>query len=473
MSFRMLALLVGLMGFSVAAGATAPRTMVHLFNWTWNDIARECETVLGPTGYDAVQVSPPMEHAIIPGRSWYERYQPVSFRLESRSGTESEFQLMIARCDRAGVSVIVDAVLNHMAWRPERGEAVGSGGTRYGNLSFPHFAPVDFHRCRQGDDLAVRNYHDRWEVQNCEIAILPDLATESPRVQKTQREFLERLVALGVKGFRIDAAKHMPAADVEAMVASVKDHAFVFSEIIGGHHEAIKAVEYYASGHVTEFVFSEAISSLMRQGRLADLRTLHQWRPLIPSEKAVVFVDNHDNQRGHGSGGDILTHTWSDAYKLANLFMLAFNYGTPSVMSSYAFSDPNAGPPQTDRGELIPALSSGGECQAGWVCEHRWLQMRNAVKLRSRLAPETPVVHWFDNGSRLIAFGRGTEAFIVINGESYPVIQTIQTGLPPGAYCNRYHIEWNASCSHPVIVDASGSVSVTVPPFDALLLSRL
>ena len=35
-----------------------PRTaFVHLFEWPWADIATECETVLGPKGYSAVQVS--------------------------------------------------------------------------------------------------------------------------------------------------------------------------------------------------------------------------------------------------------------------------------------------------------------------------------------------------------------------------------------------------------------------------------
>lgn len=31
-------------------------TIVHLFEWKWNDIARECEQFLGPMGYGGVQV---------------------------------------------------------------------------------------------------------------------------------------------------------------------------------------------------------------------------------------------------------------------------------------------------------------------------------------------------------------------------------------------------------------------------------
>lgn len=31
-------------------------TMVHLFEWKWNDIALECERFLGPRGFGGVQV---------------------------------------------------------------------------------------------------------------------------------------------------------------------------------------------------------------------------------------------------------------------------------------------------------------------------------------------------------------------------------------------------------------------------------
>ena len=31
-------------------------TMVHLFEWKWDDIAKECENFLGPKGFAGVQV---------------------------------------------------------------------------------------------------------------------------------------------------------------------------------------------------------------------------------------------------------------------------------------------------------------------------------------------------------------------------------------------------------------------------------
>ena len=37
--------------------APGRHSMVHLFEWTWNDIAEECERFLGPYGYGGVQVT--------------------------------------------------------------------------------------------------------------------------------------------------------------------------------------------------------------------------------------------------------------------------------------------------------------------------------------------------------------------------------------------------------------------------------
>ena len=46
--------------------AEAGFVSVHLFDWRWDDIAAECENVLGPAGVHAVQISPPTSTASHP-----------------------------------------------------------------------------------------------------------------------------------------------------------------------------------------------------------------------------------------------------------------------------------------------------------------------------------------------------------------------------------------------------------------------
>lgn len=114
---------------------TTPRTVfVHLFEWKWRDVAKECETFLGPKGFSAVQVSPPQEHALVEDYPWYQRYQPVTYALESRSGNRAQFIDMVERCNAAGVDIYVDAVINHMTGV---GSGEGYSGHEYSEYSYP------------------------------------------------------------------------------------------------------------------------------------------------------------------------------------------------------------------------------------------------------------------------------------------------------------------------------------------------
>jgi alpha-amylase len=84
---------------------------------------------------------------------------------------------------------------------------------------------------------------------------------------------------------------------------------------------------------------------------LADLKNFASG--YLPDGDAVLFVDNHDTQRGHGPGHDILSFFEAKLYKIANAFMLAWPYGVAQVMSSYYFTFDKdwQGPPSNSNGE--------------------------------------------------------------------------------------------------------------------------
>lgn len=100
--------------------------IVHLFEWKFEDIARECEVYLAPKGFAGVQVSPINENAIVSNRPWFERYQPISYNIITRSGNESDFRNMVCRCNSVGIRIYVDIVVNHMA--AGNGLVNGTGG---------------------------------------------------------------------------------------------------------------------------------------------------------------------------------------------------------------------------------------------------------------------------------------------------------------------------------------------------------
>ena len=65
----------------------------------------------------------------------WQRYQPVSYKIISRSGNETQFRDMVSRCNAVGVRIYVDAIINHMS----TDSGIGSGGSSFASdsKSFP------------------------------------------------------------------------------------------------------------------------------------------------------------------------------------------------------------------------------------------------------------------------------------------------------------------------------------------------
>lgn len=140
--------------------------------------------------------------------------------------------------------------------------------------------------------------------------------------------------------------------------------------------------------------------------------------------------------------------------------MLAWPYANVRVMSSYYFTDFDAGPPSV-------GVSGGKYCADGknWVCEHRTQQVANMVAWRN-LAGTAPAANWATGTANQIAFSRNNKAFVMFNREPKNTwtTGTLHTGLPSGTYCNVLfandaNADVAASCKSTIFVDASGNVS--------------
>jgi alpha-amylase len=446
------------------AGPGSRDVIVHLFQWPWASIATECRTVLGPKGFGGVQVSPPQEHVVLPGQGypWWQDYQPVSYQLNSRRGDRTAFASMVRTCHDAGVKIYVDAVLNHTAGGASTG--TGSGGSSYSHYAYPAvpYGNDDFHHCGRNGNDDIANYGDRWEVQNCELVDLADLKTESSYVRGKLTAYLDDLVSLGVDGFRVDAAKHMPVADLAAIVDPVTGSPYVFSEVIEGGSGEPAPEEYAGVGDVTEFRYGDVVGSAFRDGNLANLNNLASSMRLSSAD-AVAFIDNHDTQR---NGRAKLTYKDGPSYALAEAFMIAWPYGVPQVMSSFTFSSPDTGPPAAGNG-----ATSAVACGSGWACEHRARTTANMVGLRNTAAG-APVTNWWSNGSSQIAFGRGGAGYVAFNRGGSALTRTFQTSLPAGGYCDVISGDFSGgACSGTTYqVNGAGQVTATVPANGALAL---
>ena len=502
--------LAGLSAQSVAFGNDDPTkpeatdvTMIA-FQQSWKTIGDECTKTYGPEGVKYVQVSPPQES--IQGTQWWTVYQPVSYKLDSRFGTEDEFKTMISQCNAAGVQIVADVVLNHttghdVSWVDDQ---YGVAGTEY-NGSYGRYPGIgiyqyeesgnnhqyglpsgDFHTCKSNVSDNISDYTNADEVWNCRLSTMWDINTGSDRVQNIQAEYLAHLWEDGVRGFRIDSAKHMDPNDIASIKrkfmtkAGITDErSFPWSQEViyhSGESEKFAPERYEKNGQVTEFSYAYSLLKHFN-GSITNLKNITS-DLLDDADNATVFVSNWDTARG----SETLKPVSGARYELANAFMLGYDYGHPKILSDYAFNEST----QYDDGvkastdTTVPKISMDDVCATqkdptqmeygDWNCQQRWTSIRGMIKFHNAVNG-TSVSNWQESGSNNIAFER-----VDANGKSKGLLalnNTLQehdvdytTSLPDGEYCNVYA---SRTCSQTVTV-SGGHAKATIGKRSAIAI---
>lgn len=434
---------------------------IQLFMFNWNSVATECEQSLGPAGISWALVSPPQEH--INRSQWWVHYQPVSYRIESRLGSREEFKQMVSRCNQVGVEIIADAVINHMS-----GSSYGTGwaGSEYEKFNYPNiYSAENFHNCALTENNQIVNYADRDQVQNCELLGLSDLDTGSDYVQEQIVGYLLDLLSLGVAGFRIDAAKHISAQDLEEIISALPAETRIMHEVIRGAGEDVKPEEYLATGQVWEFSFSRLMTSFEIEA-VPNLQESLELGSYIESEKAISFVTNHDTERN----GSALTPTSSPTtFALATIFMLASSYGTPILYSGYSFDEYDQAPALGPNGEVLDASC---ESESTWNCQQRDASIVQMISWRSKTA-NLPVSNFVHKQS-YSAWSKGDVGFFAINAATTPFSSSFPTTLPEGSYCNILTLtaDQTTCAGSEIQIGPDGIVELNLLPQSAVALLR-
>lgn len=450
-------------GVKSSQKTTQKGVIVTAFQQNWKSIAKECKKTYGPEGVKYVQVSPPQDH--IKGDQWWTSYQPVSYKLNSKLGTEDEFKKMITTCKASGVGIIADAVINHTTGFANK-DTLGVGGSKYdaANQSFQDagYTKDDFHKSTED----INTYRKAEIVWTHRLVGLLDLDTSNPHVQKTLGEYFAYMLKLGVAGFRVDAAKHMSPQDVKGIkdaaaeaAGTTPDKIWWMQETIGFPEQdpRIQPDQYLQTGEVNEFEYSYRLRNYF-YGSIENLK--HITDKLISSKKAAIFVTNWDTERDNASR--VLTYKDGKKYELANAFMLAYPYGTPNVFSGYEFTKRDEGAPGATQ-TSIPDVSCVKDSK--WQCTQRLTSIRGMIEFYNAVRG-TKVTNWQDDDDNNVAFSRGNKGFLAINNTEKPQKVSYKTDLPDGEYCNVYE---SKDCTKTVSV-SGGKVETTINAESAVAL---
>lgn len=453
-------------GVLLLAGCTAEqdepfssKVGLQLFMWPWKSIANECEEI-GSYGIDWVLVSPPQEHIV--GPAWWTVYQPVSYQLESKLGNRSDFETMVQTCDKAGVEILVDVVINHMSAQQS---GVGFAGTSFEKYNYPGlYGPEDFHNCQLTAGNSIEDYGNAEQVQTCELLGLSDLDQSRPNVQATIISYLNDLLSLGVAGFRIDAAKHIAPPDLEPIVLAVPEETIFLLEVIRGVGEPIQPEQYSELGYIWEFDYARGMRSYFEDQLIGFIDLKTRFDTFLPSNRAISFISNHDTERN----GQSLNFNYQKEFELATALMLAESYGVPMLYSSYFYFDYDAGPAYLEGyvNEVSCPTNPGADNtydDRDWICQHRWPSVEKMIGFRDAVG-DTSVVNPIQT-ERLFGFEREGKGYFIVNvSPTEEESIEIQTTLPDGNYTDLLN--------EGVYQVVDGKLTVTVQTLSAIALIR-
>jgi alpha-amylase len=269
-----------------------------------------------------VLVSPPLKSAKHHnGTKWWQRYQPLDYRvIDNQLGNTEDFLFMVKALAEQGVRVYADVVFNHMAnesyKRPDLQYPSETVLEKYlyhwedyqpqllfGDLSRPLFTEEHF-----VEAFGIQDWKDRWEVQNGRITGgpedpgLPTLKVCDYVIEQQQR-YLKALKGMGVKGFRIDAAKHMTLEHLERVwTDEITEGMHIFGEIITDGGATKEEYELFLQPYLQQTrlgaydfpLFNTVYEAFQPEGSMTSLIDPYCFGQALVGERAITFAITHD-----------------------------------------------------------------------------------------------------------------------------------------------------------------------------------
>lgn len=463
-------LTVGTIILASAVSSSASNSDVILHAWSWNfpTIAQNMHRI-ADAGYTMVQVSPVQEcfnpygdiTALFDrdgtGGNWYFYYQPTDWKVGNPIvGTRDQLKEMLDSAKAYNIKVIVDVLPNHTAFdvdavADEFYDAVG------GRQKMFHSNGLD----------GIRNYQDRTECTLQGVGGLPDVNTENPLFQKYYMQFVNDLLALGVRGFRYDTAKHIGVhSDPVDSAAGVKENDFwdvaTGRKAVKGVKLALPADSLFIYGEVLQDVgvpeqeysqymgqtassYGHKLRKVLEHGNAKGV-DLKAWDHQAAPESLVSWVESHDTYANEHESR-VLS---DDQIRQGWVFLTARDAATPLF-----FSRPMGSSAQKVWGDNVAGARGNDEFFHPEVIA--------ANKFRRQMIGEPETIEVSDGGE-LISVSRGSKGMVITNISGKSVAVDLPTSLPNGSYKDSVH-------SKPFIVK-NGKITGLAAPLRSYVITK-
>lgn len=219
-------------------------------------------------GFNGIWLMP-----IMPSPS-YHKYDVTDYKaIDPQYGTMEDFEKLVQECDKRGIKLIVDLVLNHTSsehpWFTaacEYLEQLGEGEEPSAEAC-PYYAYYNFVKGKPSSPIYYQVGNTEYYYEGAFSDRMPDVNFDCEAVRKEFEDIMSFWQAKGVGGFRLDAVKHFYGDDtvrnvevlswVNDYVKFIDPNAYIVGECWDGMNVY---AQYYSSGVDSFFNFEFADS---------------------------------------------------------------------------------------------------------------------------------------------------------------------------------------------------------------------
>lgn len=416
--------------------STNTETILHVWSWNFPTIAENMKQI-SDAGFTMLQTSPVNQCFSPEGGNikildekegnWYHYYQPTDWTIGNNIlGTEEEMKAMLDSAKKYDIRVLVDVLPNHTAFdiylvADGFYEAVGGRDKMF------HTKGLE----------GIQDYNDRTQCTQQGVGGLPDVNTENPLFQKYYMEFVNKLINMGVRGFRYDTAKHIGVhsdpVDTEAGVtendfwdvatgrkevlgvslAIPYDSLFVYGEVLQDRN--VPEDEYAGYFGQTASTYGHILREVLAKRSAKDIDILSWYHSAAP-EYLTTWVESHDTYCNANESAGL-----TDAQiRTGWVFLTARQNGTPLF-----YSRPMNSTRENYFGDnLLGARGNDEFFHPEVVAVNKFRQQMNGQTEDVRISPDGEVV----------AVNRGTKGAALVNFSLSEKEVSLETALPDGQY---------------------------------------
>jgi glycosidase len=276
---------------------------------------------------------------VMPSPSYHKYDITDYYGIDPQYGTMEDFENLVADCNRRGIKLIIDLVLNHTSdrhpWFINAKQAIKEGNTddryaKYYAKETRETTGKTWYKFEKTPDGTQYYYEGNFSK------VMPELDLDNPDVRREIAGIIKFWLDKGAGGFRLDAVKYYYYGEeykniqflkwLENECKKIKNDVYIVAENWSGitsiqnYYEAVNCFDFGMSGSSGDVYYT--VHGIESVTEYAERLALYQKLVLRKNQQAILnpFISNHDMDRAAGflNAGEYKMHVAANLYMLSS-----------------------------------------------------------------------------------------------------------------------------------------------------------